>query len=150
MAFRTYLAAGLLSNLVWASPGPGTVAEGEWVDLTYDLSSASVFWPTAKPFKLKVDAKGVTDRGYYCSAYSFTTAEHGGTHIDAPVHFAEGRTSVDEIPLNRLIGPAVVVDVRPAAHRGLGAGTCPVAQLGYQASLAAMPQLCGSFKKSTR
>lgn len=86
-----------------------------WVDLTHALSSESVFWPTARRFELAADAKGYTDAGYYYSAYSFSAAEHGGTHIDAPVHFAEGRMSVDEIPLDRLIGPAVVVDVSAKA-----------------------------------
>ena len=54
----------------------------------------------------------MTERGYYYSAFSFCAAEHGGTHIDAPIHFAEGRKSVDQIALHRLIGPAFVIDVR--------------------------------------
>lgn len=82
-----------------------------WIDLTHELSSDAVFWPTADPFKMTTDFEGVTERGYYYSAYSFATAEHGGTHIDAPVHFAEGKNHVNEIPLEQLIGAAVVVDV---------------------------------------
>lgn len=85
--------------------------EEQWIDLTYELSSDAVFWPTAEPFKKTTDFEGVTEGGYYYSAYSFATAEHGGTHIDAPVHFAEGRKHVNEIPLSQLIGDAVVVDV---------------------------------------
>jgi kynurenine formamidase len=57
----------------------------------------------------------VTDAGYYYAANRFATAEHGGTHIDAPIHFAEGKRTVDEIPVGQLIGPAVVVDVSAAA-----------------------------------
>lgn len=109
----------LLSLLIWAGmsqAAPPIGGQGEWVDLTHELSSESVFWPTAEPFELTVDSKGWTDGGYYYSAYSFRTAEHGGTHIDAPVHFAEGRESVDEISLSRLIGPAVVVDVSESAE----------------------------------
>jgi kynurenine formamidase len=83
----------------------------DWIDLTYPLSEESIFWPTAQRFELRTDFAGHTEGGYYYSAYSFTTAEHGGTHIDAPVHFAEGRHSVDEIPLDRLIGEAVVLDL---------------------------------------
>jgi kynurenine formamidase len=82
-----------------------------WVDLTHELSADAVFWPTAEPFDMTTNFEGITERGYYYSAYSFTTAEHGGTHIDAPVHFAEGRRPVNEIPLEQLIGDAVVVDV---------------------------------------
>ena len=82
-----------------------------WIDLTHVLSEESVFWPTANRFHKTTDFEGVTDKGYYYSAYSFSTAEHGGTHIDAPIHFAEGRQHVDEIPLEHLIGSAVVIDV---------------------------------------
>ena len=85
--------------------------DDHWIDLTHDLSPDAVFWPTAAPFKMTTDFEGVTERGYYYSAYSFTTAEHGGTHIDAPVHFAEGKRHVNEIPLEQLIGDAVVVDI---------------------------------------
>jgi kynurenine formamidase len=92
-------------------------ADGTWIDLTHPLSADSVFWPTAPKFELTTEAEGMTDAGYYYSAYSFSAAEHGGTHIDAPVHFAEGRMSVDEIPLSRLIGDAVVVDVSEPAGR---------------------------------
>ncbi|HSB12373.1 MAG TPA: cyclase family protein [Blastocatellia bacterium] len=88
---------------------------GEWIDLSHDLSADTVYWPTAEPFKLETVAAGMTDKGYYYSAYQFCAAEHGGTHIDAPVHFAEGRESVDKIPLDRLIGPAIKVDVSPKA-----------------------------------
>ena len=111
MTTRSTILALLLASgsSGWAaSPLDG---EGTWIDLTHDLSSESVFWPTAKPFELTVDAEGMTEQGYYYSAYSFCTAEHGGTHIDAPVHFAERGTTVNEIPLSRLIGSAVVVDV---------------------------------------
>jgi kynurenine formamidase len=93
-----------------------SAADADWVDLTHPLSSESVFWPTARAFELTTDAEGMTEAGYYYSAYSFSSAEHGGTHIDAPVHFAEGRRSVDEIPLSQLMGPAVVIDVSRAAE----------------------------------
>jgi kynurenine formamidase len=85
--------------------------EGQWIDLSYDLSSETIYWPTAEPFKRETVAEGFTEKGYYYSAYKFCAAEHGGTHIDAPIHFAEGRKSVDEIPLSQLIAPAIKIDV---------------------------------------
>jgi kynurenine formamidase len=88
---------------------------GKWVDLSHDFAADTVYWPTAEPFKLVTVSAGKTDAGYYYSAYQFCAAEHGGTHIDAPVHFAEGRESVDQIPLDRLIGPAIKVDVAEKA-----------------------------------
>jgi kynurenine formamidase len=88
---------------------------GQWVDLTWELSEESIFWPTATPFRLEPVFEGETDQGFYYSAFSFCSDEHGGTHIDAPIHFAAGRQTVDQLPLERLIGPAVVVDVSAAA-----------------------------------
>ena len=89
---------------------------GEIVDLSHTYDSQTIYWPTAEGFQLRRDADGVTPAGYYYAANSFFTSEHGGTHIDAPIHFAEGHQTVDKIPLDRLIGPAVV-DRRHAAER---------------------------------
>lgn len=88
---------------------------GRWVDLTHNFDEQTVYWPTSDMFKLDTVSEGMTDKGYYYSAYAFCAAEHGGTHLDAPVHFAQGRQSVEQIPLDRLAGEAVVVDVSKAA-----------------------------------
>lgn len=88
---------------------------GRLVDLTHPFDAETIFWPTEKGFVLEKEFAGVTDEGYYYAANEFCTAEHGGTHIDAPLHFnAEGQ-SVDAIALETLIGPAVVVDVSARA-----------------------------------
>jgi len=84
---------------------------GTIVDLTYAFDSDAVYWPTAEGFHLEKDFEGVTEKGFYYSAYKFSAAEHGGTHLDAPVHFAKGRLTVDEIPLAQLIGSGIVVDL---------------------------------------
>lgn len=89
--------------------------DGKWVDLTHDFSSDTVYWPTGEGFKLETVFKGTTDKGYYYAANKYTAEEHGGTHIDAPVHFAEGKETLDEIPIENLIGPAVVIDVSKKA-----------------------------------
>lgn len=88
---------------------------GELVDLTHSFSEESIYWVTAKEFKLEEVAKGETDQGFYYSANNFATAEHGGTHIDAPIHFAKNMQSVDEIPLENLIGNAVKIDISEKA-----------------------------------
>ena len=85
------------------------------VDLTHTFSDETIYWVTAKEFELDVVAKGETDKGYYYSANNFATAEHGGTHLDAPIHFAKDRQSVDEIPLENLIGAAIKIDVSARA-----------------------------------
>lgn len=91
-------------------------AETRWVDLTHPFDQTTVYWPTSKPFQLEVVHKGLTGRGFWYESNNYSAAEHGGTHIDAPVHFAKGKWTVDEIPLNRLIGPAVKVDVSKKAR----------------------------------
>jgi kynurenine formamidase len=90
------------------APNPLTATA---VDLSHDYSDQTIFWPTAEGFRLDKVADGMTPQGYYYAANTFATAEHGGTHLDAPVHFAQGRWSVDQIPLEQLIGEAAVVDV---------------------------------------
>ena len=85
---------------------------GRWVDLTHAFSSRSIYWPTdTLGFKLEQLAHGHTAGGWFYSSYRYSAAEHGGTHLDAPVHFAEGGWTNDQIPLASLVGPAVVVDV---------------------------------------
>ena len=114
--FRTLTLFALLAAFTACAPRDQSDPwAGEWVDLTHDFGTDTLYWPTAAPFELTVDSRGETDDGYWYEAYSFRTAEHGGTHIDAPSHFAEGQPSVDAIPLSRLIGPAFVVDVSEAA-----------------------------------
>jgi kynurenine formamidase len=94
-----------------------TFPPGEIVDLSHTYDAQTIYWPTAEGFQLRRDAEGVTPSGYYYASNSFFTSEHGGTHIDAPVHFAEGRQTVDTIPLERLVGPAVVIDVAAQSER---------------------------------
>ncbi len=99
---------------------PGTAAavdESKIVDLSYAFDRDTVYWPTAKPFTLEKVAAGRTAAGFWYAANNISLAEHGGTHLDAPIHFAEGKWTADEIPLDKLIGPATVIDVRGQASR---------------------------------
>jgi kynurenine formamidase len=92
-------------------------AAGRWVDLTHAFGPSTIYWPTdTAGFSLTELAYGTTDGGWFYASYDFASAEHGGTHLDAPVHFAEGRLTTDEIPLAGLVGPAAVVDVSGRAH----------------------------------
>jgi kynurenine formamidase len=84
----------------------------EMVDLTHALNARTVFWPTSEGgFELQRLAFGPTPGGYFYAANAFAMPEHGGNHLDAPIHFAEGGATADRIPLDRLVLPAVVLDV---------------------------------------
>jgi kynurenine formamidase len=112
------LAAGfILASLTGAlagDPGRERAADSALrglIDLSHPFNEQTIYWPTATKFTLTKVAEGETQGGYFYAANDFAAAEHGGTHLDAPVHFARGGDKTDEIPLRRLVGRAVVVDV---------------------------------------
>lgn len=86
------------------------------IDLTHPYDEETVYWPTApSKFEKKTLSYGHTDGGYFYSAYHIATPEHGGTHIDAPIHFAEGQDTTEAIPLDRLVATGVVIDMKADA-----------------------------------
>jgi len=92
------------------------LSEGTWVDLTYPFDQHTIYWPSdTLGFRLDTVFSGVTDQDYFYSAFSFSSAEHGGTHLDAPIHFAKGMKSVEALTLDQLIGRAVIIDVSTKA-----------------------------------
>jgi kynurenine formamidase len=83
-----------------------------WIDLTHSFDSSTIYWPNnLTGFNHKTDAEGITPGGYYYSSYQIATPEHGGTHCDAPIHFSQNGSTVDNVPLSDLTGQAVVIDV---------------------------------------
>jgi kynurenine formamidase len=113
------LVAGVLFAAVLVLPQPAFAQQpwlrpGRYVDLTHTFDERTIFWPTEPGFKLARGKAGVTEKGYYYAANRFATAEHGGTHLDAPIHFAEGRQTAEKVPLDRLMGEGAIVDVSEA------------------------------------
>lgn len=117
------LLIGLPATTVAQEPatkeGAGRLFEStaKWVDLTHAFDESTIYWPTADRFKLSVEKYGVTEKGYFYAANRFSAAEHGGTHLDAPVHFSEHGKSVDQLSIDRFIGEAAVIDVSDACSR---------------------------------
>jgi kynurenine formamidase len=86
------------------------------VDLTHTFDETTIYWPNSPSgFVLHRLAHGMTEAGFFYASNTITAPEHGGTHLDAPIHFAEGMTTAEAVPLSRLIGPAVVIDMSAAA-----------------------------------
>jgi kynurenine formamidase len=116
-AYRIGLALALLA-LGAPRLDAQTIALSQYrlVDLTHPLNAETVFWPTStEHFDLRRLAFGPTPGGYFYAANAFAMPEHGGTHLDAPIHFAEDGITVDRIPLERLVLPAVVIDISARA-----------------------------------
>jgi len=108
----------LLAGRGGAPQAPIDLSTYRMVDLTHAYGSRTVYWPTSPTkFSLERLAYGKTEGGYFYAANTLCTPEHGGTHLDAPLHFAEGNRSADQVPLEQLIAKAVVIDARPQADK---------------------------------
>jgi kynurenine formamidase len=88
------------------------------VDLSYPFDASTIYWPTdTEGFRHEQVAFGRTAAGYWYSSFNIAASEHGGTHLDAPIHFAEGKQSVEQIPLERLVAPGVKINIAAQAGR---------------------------------
>jgi len=106
-----------LSGCATSRPAVG-IEHSAIVDLTYAFDEHTLYWPNApSSFELQQLAYGQTKAGYFYAANAFCTPEHGGTHMDAPIHFAKGKMTAAEVPLERLIGPAIVIDIADKAAK---------------------------------
>ncbi len=97
--------------LVTANASAAGLPKGGIVDLSHPYDSDTIYWPTESGFELKSEHDGPTPGGFYYRSNALSTPEHGGTHIDAPAHFSKDGRTVDAIPLDQLVGTAVLVDV---------------------------------------
>jgi kynurenine formamidase len=112
---RAALACAALALALGCRSAPEPFA-GELRDLSYPFDARAVYWPTEEGFVFEEGFRGRTEGGYHYEAHRFRAAEHGGTHVDAPSHFAEGGAPVDRIPVERLAARAVLVDVSAACE----------------------------------
>lgn len=101
--FESTISAGILEK----------VMEGKAyiIDLTYPLNEKNAHWPVGayEPFKYEVIASLKKDKVF---SGKYSTPEHLGTHIDAPNHFESNQPSVDQIPFEQLVGPAIVINLQ--------------------------------------
>jgi len=100
-----------LTLLILFSCSQSVPKKTRMLDMTYPFDENSIYWPTARPFELTRVFWGKTEAGYWYASNEFSASEHGGTHADAPIHFAEGGRTIDQVPLEEWIGPAVKIDV---------------------------------------
>ena len=114
---RTIAALALLVLSACASAPGVDLRDAELVDLTWAFDERTLYWPTSpSAFEIQQLAYGATPGGWFYASNAVCTPEHGGTHLDAPIHFAEGKRTADQIPLEQLLAPAVVIDVASKAE----------------------------------
>ena len=76
-------------------------------DISQELLSCKVFPGDPEPKKntlLKIE------NGAVCNLSAIEMCAHNGTHIDAPYHFIDNGLHIDELPLDKLVGYAMVVE----------------------------------------
>jgi len=122
------LAAGFAAMATAASPKPPDLATARVVDLTHAFDENTIYWPTSpSAFELKPLSYGPTPGGWFYASNAFCTPEHGGTHLDAPIHFAKDGLTADRIPVRQLIAPAAVIDMRAKTAADPDSGALPAA-----------------------
>jgi kynurenine formamidase len=145
----------LVAAACGSSPPPAPVfpTPRQVIDLSHTFDDKTLYWPTSPTtFTRESLSYGMTPTGFFYSAGQFASPEHGGTHLDAPIHFAKEGVSADAIPVSRLIGPAAVIDISKRAakdpdallsrddisgfekrHGAIAAGTIVLVRTGWSA-----------------
>ena len=113
-AIAAIAAAGCATRGEKAPAAKTAIPDSGLIDLTYPFDSTTLYWSPDEKFRVEVVARGMTEGGYWYASNRICASEHGGTHLDAPIHFAEGAWSTEQIPIDRLAGPACVIDVSQA------------------------------------
>lgn len=117
------------------------LASAKIVDLSHSFDADTIYWPTSPSgFELKPLHKGPTQRGFFYYANTFCSPEHGGTHLDAPMHFADGHWTSSDIPPERFIGPAIVIDVTEKAARNPDYALMPADIDAWEAEHGRIPE----------
>ena len=78
----------------------------QYYDISLNLSAKTVRWVTSQPFEL-VERRRMS-RGDHNNSSGVNMSVHSGTHLDAPFHFVPEGATIDSLPLDLFIGPAVV------------------------------------------
>jgi kynurenine formamidase len=112
MNYCLVLSLILLASCAGKEKNSSSFETAQWIDLSYSYDSTTLYWPNnERGFEHSTEMEGFSEAGFYYSSYSVFTPEHGGTHLDAPIHFSENKLTTDQIPLSSLTGSAVVIDV---------------------------------------
>ncbi len=124
---------------VSTSLAAGMIDPSKIVDLTYTFDSTTIYWPTEKPMVHEREHYGMEPGGYFYASAKFAAPEHGGTHMDAPIHFNRNGATVDRLPLSQFIGPAAVIDFSARAANDRDA-TLSIDDLNrYEAAFGKIP-----------
>ena len=98
-------------------PTRSDLSHARFIDLTHAFGPDTIVWPTEQDFRLVVQHAEEVAGGYYYASNRLEMPEHGGTHIDAPIHFSRDGKTLDEIPIEQLVGAGVRINVTGSCVR---------------------------------
>lgn len=110
LALGLLVVACVVKSAFAAGGTPARIDPTKIVDLTYPFDASTIYWPTEHSFAHEFEHYGMEPGGYFYAAAKYAAPEHGGTHMDAPVHFNRTGLTVDQVPLSAMVGPAAVID----------------------------------------
>ena len=83
-----------------------------WIDISVPVRNGMVHWPGDPAFESRLEKKIGDENGSPCNLTHLSLSAHTGTHMDAPRHFiAEGDT-METMPLEAVMGPCRVIEIR--------------------------------------
>lgn len=129
----------MLIALLASTAATSAIDETKLVDLTHAFDEKAIYWPTAKPFTWEKESWGRNAQVDWYTAGRYSASEHGGTHLDAPIHFGEGRQTIDQIPIDKFIGPAIVIDVSAAVAKNRDYSLAPADITRWEARHGQIP-----------
>ena len=110
-----------VGQAVAAAATPGVVSFSRVVDLTHTMAPDFPTFAGSPQLELET-IYTLADNGY--NMYRWLLVEHTGTHMDAPFHFSDG-PSADQLPIESLVGPLAVIDIRSKAAQDPDAQLTP-------------------------
>ena len=93
-----------------AKPANSPEVSRKWVDVSVPIYAGMVHFPDDP--SIEIDTIMDVEKGDICTVSRLTMGTHTGTHIDAPIHFLKGGAGAEEVPLENLVGPARVIEIK--------------------------------------
>ena len=83
-----------------------------WIDISVPVRNGMVHWPGDPGFESRLEKKIGDKNGSPCNLTHLNLSAHTGTHMDAPRHFIAGGDTMETMPLEAVMGPCRVIEIR--------------------------------------
>lgn len=124
------------SGTVPAVNQTGTISFSRIIDLTHTMGVDFPTWGGEQQLEIE-QLFALASDGYNLQVWHIN--EHTGTHMDAPFHFSDG-PSADQIPIEQLMGPLAIIDIREKAAADPDAQVTPDDILAWEAVYGPLPE----------